>query len=488
MSSRSRTLSSATHTQSVTMNIPWGPVHRGRRLDEERPEAKRRKREEQPLHLTSRVVTDDTFARHEGFDLATFDDKSWPQLNLPSFCVLKQEPYNVFKSRVAARFQLPENKVRLWVLVNRQNKTVRPDMPIPENGPSLTVEAIRHNMAARQKDLRLYLDVIPDPSKPDPPPWHIMIFLKHFDTSKQSLFGVGKVYVSRNSKVQDLHPIINERMRWTSGTPLRLYEEIKPGMIESMKAKSTIDQSEIQDGDVICFQVEQAEKELRDLEKLDLYSNPAQFYGFLQNRVTIFFRPRLGRRDNDHPEFDLVLSKKDNYDMMSQKAGEYLRHDPIKLRFTTTHAANGAAKEVLKWSPNQSIADVMGLNYVNPTTTVILYEKLDVSIVEPEVMRSLKVIWIGIQTREEAFYPVLLPRTSKIRDLANQLAQIVTLTPGGTGKIRVFEVSKDGKTKEFMDSDTIGSVPDQVDLYAEVWAHTRTYNVIDLATQEIPRA
>ena len=50
-----------------------------------------------------------------------------------------------------------------------------------------------------------------------------MIFLKHFDNTKQTLLGVGKVYVLRNSKVGDLIPIINERMRW-SATPLKLYE------------------------------------------------------------------------------------------------------------------------------------------------------------------------------------------------------------------------------------------------------------------------
>jgi Ubiquitin carboxyl-terminal hydrolase len=51
-----------------------------------------------------------------------------------------------------------------------------------------------------------------------------MVFLKHFDTSKQSLVGAGKVYVLRTSKVGDLIPIINERMRFTPGTPLKLYE------------------------------------------------------------------------------------------------------------------------------------------------------------------------------------------------------------------------------------------------------------------------
>jgi len=98
---------------------------------------------------------------------------------------------------------------------------------------------VRNTMAARQADLRLYLDVIPDPvkvgfskvrklfllmpGKPDPPPQSIMIFLKHFDTSKQTLYGVGKIFVSKNAKVGDLVPIINERMRWPE-TPLKLYE------------------------------------------------------------------------------------------------------------------------------------------------------------------------------------------------------------------------------------------------------------------------
>ena len=52
----------------------------------------------------------------------------------------------------------------------------------------------------------------------------IMVFLKHFDATRQTLFGVCKIWVSRTDKVSDLIPIINERMRWASGTPLKLYE------------------------------------------------------------------------------------------------------------------------------------------------------------------------------------------------------------------------------------------------------------------------
>jgi ubiquitin carboxyl-terminal hydrolase 7 len=43
------------------------------------------------------------------------------------------------------------------------------------------------------------------------------------------------------------------------------------------------------------------------------------------------------------------------------------------------------------------------------------------------------------------------------------------LTPGGTGKIRIFEITKDGKMqKMFGATEMIGNIPDPVELYAEV--------------------
>ena len=158
---------------------------------------------------------------------------------------------------------------------------------------------------------------------------------------------------------------------------------------------------------------------------------------------------------------------------MSAKVGERLNWDPIKLRFTTTHS-NSTPKSVLKRSLNQSIQEIMSPAYVNPQTTVILYEKLDVSIVELETKRSLKVIWTGIHNKEESAHPFLLPKTSSVHDLAVELAKQIKLTPTGTGKIRIFEVSKDGKTqKEFTGSEMIGNIPDPVELYAEVGARPR---------------
>ena len=99
-------------------------------------------------------------------------------------------------------------------------------------------------------------------------------------------------------------------------------------MIELMETELSFGQSEIQDGDVICFQVELPEKEwvhslVLDrlshsrrnyaLESDGLYSNPVQYYDFLLHRVMIVFRPKFEEPDIDG-KFPLTLSKKQNYD------------------------------------------------------------------------------------------------------------------------------------------------------------------------------
>jgi len=88
--------------------------------------------------------------------------------------------------------------------------------------------------------------------------------------------------------------------------------------------------------------------------------------------------------------------------------------------------------------------------------------------VELETKRSLKIVWTGTQNREETTHSFLLPKTSSVSDVSEQLRKLVTLSPTGTGRIRIFEISKDGKTqKEYTNSEMIGNIPDPVELYAE---------------------
>lgn len=106
-------------------------------------------------------------------------------------------------------------------------------------------------------------------------------------------------------------------------------QEIKPGMIQLMDPDLSFIQSEMQD----CFQVDLREKErasrhflaisntssrVHDLKSQSRCSDPMQYYAFIQNRVLITFKPKYEEPDHrDHPEFNLILSKKQNYDIVS---------------------------------------------------------------------------------------------------------------------------------------------------------------------------
>lgn len=54
-----------------------------------------------------------------------------------------------------------------------------------------------------------------------------------------------------------------------------------------------------------------------EYEAQSLYSNIPQFYDFLQNRVLVQFKPRFEEDPGRTQDFDLMLSKKMTYDVVS---------------------------------------------------------------------------------------------------------------------------------------------------------------------------
>lgn len=85
---------------------------------------------------------------------------------------------------------------------------------------------------------------------------------------------------------------------------------------------------------------------------------------------------------------------------LSQKVGEKLNHEPIKLRFFSSNP-QGHPKGPLKRALNQSVWDIIQPVYSLSQPSLLFYERLDVSIIELETKRSLKVVWTGIHNKEE---------------------------------------------------------------------------------------
>jgi ubiquitin carboxyl-terminal hydrolase 7 len=138
---------------------------------------------------------------------------------------------------------------------------------------------------------------------------------------------------------------------------------------------------------------------LAELEKQRLYLDPVAFYDFFTNRVLVQFKPRYDDMATT-VEFDLLLSKKFTYDQMASRVGERLQHDPMKLRFTNSHQGN--PKNVIRRATAQgSVADMIQSSYNNAPSNVLFYELLDMSIVEIETKRNVKVTWTGAHNRDE---------------------------------------------------------------------------------------
>ncbi|PKY26877.1 cysteine proteinase, partial [Rhizophagus irregularis] len=168
------------------------PEHLQKRLEQERAieDQRRKEMEGRHLYLIVKIVTAEKFKVHQGFDLANFDDQ------------------------------------------------------------------IHAKMTSRQNEMKLYMEVadIPLSGLTWFPANHIMVFIKYFDPDKQALEGLGHLYVQKFGKVGDITRFLREKKNFSPDTPLKIYEEVKPNMIVEMKLKSTFQQSEIQDGDIICFQ------------------------------------------------------------------------------------------------------------------------------------------------------------------------------------------------------------------------------------------
>jgi ubiquitin carboxyl-terminal hydrolase 7 len=222
-------------------------AHLERRLEEEAAEreARRKEREESHLYLNVRVITDDSFRAYTGTDLTAFDlkNESEPSAARP-YRLLRKTSVQELAERVAEDTNSDPKRIRIWCMVNRQNKTVRPDVPIME--PQMSIEEVHQKMSGtKTTDLRVWAELVEDinyegdvklpthtvlpngaTSKTD----IIVLFLKWFDVNQQTLTGAGHIYISREKKVEDLVPAILKKMRWpersSSGErqQLRLFE------------------------------------------------------------------------------------------------------------------------------------------------------------------------------------------------------------------------------------------------------------------------
>ena len=316
-----------------------------------------------------------------------------------------------FRKFLAEELSVDEDLIRPWGLVNRQNGTLRPDGPLVVDDMTIEEGAVK---LQSKLPLRVWIEVasrnaegqpdfydsntLTDPKNATMP---ILLFLKYFDIEAQTLKGQGHLYVGKNQRISDLGPLILEKMGWNNTLNLKLYEEIKTNMIDAMNTKATLGGSELQHGDIVCFQKIIGDEELQAVEQAGKWTNPPTFYKYLHHRLEINFSEK-NALDHDEAHFTLELSRIMNYDQVAAKVGEHLQVDPTHLRFSTVNMNNGRPRSYVKRNAvNQTLHSILSPQYTNygHLTSIrndwLFYEVLEMSLAELDTKKLVKIFFLS---------------------------------------------------------------------------------------------
>ncbi|KFA48120.1 hypothetical protein S40293_09283 [Stachybotrys chartarum IBT 40293] len=480
------------------------PKHLRLRFEEETAlrEVRKRERDEAHLFMLAKVITNETFVNYGGTDLCAFDASPEADVAAPrNYRVRRSMTLDDFVKQLAGDLGKDPRQVRLWLMVNRQNKTIRPDQPIMDLRPTIE-EVYARSPVTRDPSLRVWAEVADEVDSNGEaiwPSWQsqpngvivkndlLLLLLKYFDHEGQTLRGVGHVYIGKERKVEELVPLILKKMNWPEKVAeeekLLLWEEIKPTMIEPLKPKQTLKVAELQDGDIIVFQRQDrraeaprpTDKTVQEVNKVsDRFEDAREYYDFLEHKRTVRFHPHPNRCDQtEYPPFDLVLNSKLTYDAMAEKVGAHLGVPGTHVRFWTVSAATNNPKTPVRRGTNPTLRQILNLAGTNALNNnqrgdAFYFEVLEMSLAELDTKKSVKITWLSEGISKETQYDLLVPRTGTVEDLIQALQKKANLSDEAeAGRIRVYETSSHRFYREPRREHLVSNLNDYTQIYAE---------------------
>ncbi|KAM7256047.1 hypothetical protein ACFE04_011788 [Oxalis oulophora] len=269
--------------------------HLRERLKKEQEEKEHKKKEKAEAHLYTiiKVARDEDLANQIGkdvyFDLVDHD-------KVRNFRIQKQTSFQLFKEEVAKELGIPVQFQRFWLWAKRQNHTYRPNRPLTQAEENQSVGQLREvSNKVHNAELKLFLEIeLGLDMRPVAPPGKtkddILLFFKLYDPEKEELRYVGRLFVKSSGKPLDIISKLNELAHFAPDDEIEFYEavwqmqefsiqsaivvlnisffpritvslvlrkEIKfePSvMCESIEKKYTFRSSQLEDGDIVCFQ------------------------------------------------------------------------------------------------------------------------------------------------------------------------------------------------------------------------------------------
>eukprot|EP00268_Persea_americana_P045287 TRINITY_DN460_c0_g1_i8.p1 TRINITY_DN460_c0_g1~~TRINITY_DN460_c0_g1_i8.p1 ORF type:complete len:1118 (-),score=201.66 TRINITY_DN460_c0_g1_i8:816-4169(-) len=431
------------------------------RLKKEQEEKEHKKKEKAEAHLYTiiKVARNEDLAEQIGreiyFDLVDHD-------KVRSFRIQKQMPFNLFKEEVAKEFGVPVQCQRFWLWAKRQNHTYRPNRPLTHQEEAQSVGQLREvSNKAHSAELKLFLEVELGPDlRPLPPPdktkEDILLFFKLYDPEREELRYLGRLFVKGVGKPSEILTKLNEMAGFAPNEEIELYEEIKfePSvMCEHIDKKLTFRASQLEDGDIICFQ-----KSLpAEPTSYCRYPNVPSFLEYVHNRQIVHFRSLEKPKEDD---FCLELSKLFTYDDVVERVAQQLDlDDPSKIRLTSHNCYSQQPKpQPIKYRGVDHLSDM--LVHYNQTSDILYYEVLDIPLPELQGLKTLKVAFHHATKDEVVIHSIRLPKQSTVGDVINDLKTKVELSHPNA-ELRLLEVFYYKIYKIFPPGEKIENINDQ---------------------------
>ncbi|KAK8504388.1 hypothetical protein V6N13_025065 [Hibiscus sabdariffa] len=431
------------------------------RLKKEQEEEEDKKRYKAQAHLYTiiKVARDEDLLEQIGrdiyFDLVDHD-------KVRSFRIQKQTPFNDFKEELAKEFGIPVQYQRFWIWAKRQNHTYRPNRPLTPQEEAQPVGQLKEvSNKTHNAELKLFLEVERGQDlRPIPPPdkirEDILLFFKFYDPEKGELRYVGRLLVKLSGKPIEYISNLNQMAGFAPDEELELYEEIKFEpcvMCEHLDKRCSFRLSQIEDGDIICFQ-----KSLPIAsQEACQYPDVPSFLEYVHNRQIVHFRSLERPKEDD---FCLELSKTHTYDDVVERVAQKIgMADPSKIRITSHNCYSQQPKpQPIKYRGVENLSEM--LIHYNQTSDILYYEVLDIPLPELQGLKNLKVAFHHTTKDEVVIHNVRLPKESTIADVIDELKTKVELSHPNAD-LRLLEVFYHKIYKIFPPSEKIENINDQ---------------------------
>ncbi|KAI8611746.1 cysteine proteinase [Chytriomyces sp. MP71] len=437
------------------------PEHLRRRFDEEKilNEQKRKDREEQHLFFNVQYITDDDIVKHSGFDLCNLDDKSLALSTVPSLRVKKDEKFSDFKKLVADALRLPNtDTVKVWNMVYRENKTLRVHMEIL--GDEKTLEEIK--LEFKLGDMRFYVDTT---GLQNPGEDHSLIFLKNYDPVSAKISFVTKLFVDHSHRIADVLPKLAGLAK-VAGSNAKLYEEVRPGIVNAVDATNTFADAGLGSGDILCIQNELSPAEIDKLGD-KRFSSVVYYFEDYRNRLPVIFKHKNKEKEAVIDDLELVLSKRMTYEEVVAKLGPAVKWPASRIQLLCF--AGPSVKQPIKRSPTLTLTEMTSTGFVIPNAgvTTLYYELLAVDLSVYETQKVIRVTPVDSQGHESDTLEIGVFKTGRAADLWPVLKTKFVHAKGGSGQLRLFEALNFKYTKIVSDTEFVSAISDNASLYVE---------------------